>query len=255
VIERLRNLRRSSGSEFAAGMQRAWAHFLALGHYGTSVARAGAVLLERRTALRDALNHYLHKFVRIGPYLRSSAYWVRGPEGMNSDLLSRAAASLGVLIEAGGDGEKRNLCTMGVTSLPRERIRAGVELLARLIRQDPALGSRRLLDEPLTPLVGRALHRALAGKTLLYNTVYGDPCTIEVRRDGTLSGTAGYAGEDCDSGRWWVEGDRWYRQWHSWAYGESLGLHTVIDGDQVRWYRTEGLLIDTAVIVRNDGRS
>ena len=71
--------------------------------------------------------------------------------------------------------------------------------------------------------------------------------------DGTLTGRAGYSDEDQDSGRWWVEGDRWFRQWKQWAYGESVGYHTVVDGEQVRWFSAEGLLLDTAVIVRRRG--
>jgi GntR family transcriptional regulator/MocR family aminotransferase len=88
---------------------------------------------------------------------------------------------------------------------------------------------------------------------LLYNTVYGEPCTLQLEADGTLSGRAGYSNEDVDTGRWWVEGGRWFRQWKNWAYGESMGLHTVIDGEQVRWFSAEGLLIDTAIIVRARG--
>lgn len=250
VIDWLRQARRLQGGEFSPGLQRAWAHYLALGHYGAAVARASVELKARRIALRDALNHYLHKFVEIGQYVRSSAYWVRGAPGLDSTIFAATAASMGVLIEPVDEPGARNEFIMGVTGLPRSRIRTGVEQLARLIRRDPALGSRELRDEVLKPLSGRALHRAIAGKTLLYNTAYGEPCTIEVRRDGSLAGTAGYAGEDCDTGRWWVEADLWVRQWRSWAYGESLALHTIVEGDQVRWYRPEGLLVDTALIVR-----
>src|SRR3546814_18257197 len=50
-------------------------------------------------------------------------------------------------------------------------------------------------------LSGAALRRALAGKTLLYNTVYGEPCMIRVGRSGELVGTAGYANEDPDRDR------------------------------------------------------
>ena len=92
-----------------------------------------------------------------------------------------------------------------------------------------------------------------AARRLLYNTVYGDPCTLQLEADGTLSGRAGYSNEDQDSGRWWVEGDRWFRKWNHWAYGESVGYHTVVDGEQVRWFSTDGLLVDTAVIVRARG--
>ena len=90
----------------------------------------------------------------------------------------------------------------------------------------------------------------MAGSTLLYNTVYGEPARIEVRANGELIGTAGYANEDCDRGRWWIEDDRWYRQWQQWAYGEASGYAIVVEGDQLRWYGSDGLLADTAVITR-----
>src|SRR3546814_7922245 len=88
----------------------------------------------------------------------------------------------------------------------------------------------------------------MAGTTLLYNTVYGEPCTLELRSDGDLVGTAGYAGEDRDRGHWWTQDDRWYRQWHQWAYGEAVGFAVVVDGDHVRFYAEDGFMADTAVI-------
>ncbi len=253
LIARIRELRRHSGAEFPAGMQRAWAYFIGLGHYAGALARANVRLLERRTALRDALNHYLHRFVHIETHPAASAYWITGGPQWNATHLARAAANVGVLIEpVPAAGETAQLC-MGVTSIRAERIRAGVQELARIVRADPQLGSRTLRDETVAPLAGAALQRALAGATLLYNTAYGEPCTIHLGRDGTLSGRAGYSNEDRDSGRWWVEGERWYRQWQHWAYGESLGLITVIDGDQVRWFNADRLFIDSAVIVRRRG--
>lgn len=254
VVERARRLRTMAGTEFSPGIQRAWSYFLSLGHYNACMARAHRLLSLRRTALRDALNHYLHKFVAIESIPGTSAYQVRGPAGMNAQELARAAQSLGVLIDPANDPQQPEAFVMGVTSLPKESIRGGVEVLARLIRSDRRLGSRQLGDEPIQPLKGRALQRVLTGKTLLYNTVYGEPCTIELRANGELVGRAGYANEDCDTGRWWIENDRWFRQWQNWAYGEALGLITLVDGDQVRWYNAEGLFVDTALIVRNKRR-
>jgi GntR family transcriptional regulator/MocR family aminotransferase len=250
LVARMRNLRRDMGADFPVGLQRAWSYFLALGHYSRSIARADVRLAERRTALRDALNHYLHRFVRIEARAGSSAYWVGGGPQWNSEGLARAAANVGVLIEpVPASTEAAQFC-MGITSIKAERIRAGVQELARIIRADPRLGSRRLQDEGLAPLAGNALKRALSGATLLYNTVYGEPCTLTLSADGSLSGRAGYSNEDRDTGRWWVEGGLWFRQWHHWAYGEAMGLQTVIDGEQVRWFNTDGLLIDTALVVR-----
>jgi GntR family transcriptional regulator / MocR family aminotransferase len=253
LIARIRKFRRDTGAEFSAGLQRAWVYYIGLGHYAAALARASGRLLERRTALRDALNHYLHRFVRIETAPGSSAYWVSGGPQWNSVHLAQAAARLGVLIEpVTAAGASTQFC-MGVTSIRSARIREGVQELARIIRADPQLGSRTLREETVAPLAGRALKRALGGATLLYNTVYGDPCTLQLGKDGTLSGRAGYANEDEDSGLWWVEGDRWFRQWKHWAYGESVGYYTVVDGEQVRWFSADGLLADTALIVRPRG--
>ncbi len=138
---------------------------------------------------------------------------------------------------------------MGVTGLPAARIREGVRTLARLLRGDLSPSSRRIEADALAPLRGKALRRAMAGASLLYSTVYGEPCTLEIHADGNLTGTAGYDGEDCDRGHWWIEGDRWYRQWQQWAYGEASGYALVVDGDQLRLYGEDGFLADTAVLL------
>jgi GntR family transcriptional regulator/MocR family aminotransferase len=207
-------------------------------------------------ALRDALNHYLHKFVDIETLPGASAYWVRLRGEGDARELARRAAAVGVLIEPVRlDGDPEALC-MGISSIGEPRIRAGVVALSRLIRGDLALAPHHLGEEGIAPLRGRALKQAMAGATLLYNTVYGDPCTLEIRADGQLVGTAGYAGEDCDIGRWWLSDDRWHRQWQRWAYAEPAGYSVVVDGDQLRWYGDDGLLADTAVITRrNAGRA
>ena len=254
LIERIREVRRLMGNELPLGLQRAWAYFIGLGHYTAAMGRATEILRERRTALRDALNHYLHKFVSIHTRSGSSAYWVAGGSNLNATELAGAAAAVGILIEPLKDPGRPGVFCMGVTSLPKSRICEGVERLARIVRRDPRLGSRQLRDETALMLRNKGLHRAMAGTTLLYNTVYGEPCTIQVRADGSLLGRAGYANEDRDAGKWWTEGDRWFRQWHNWAYGEVAAFNTVIDGDQVRWFNSDGWLVDTAVIVRSPAR-
>lgn len=251
AMERIRQLRRAIGSEFPSGMQRAWSYYLALGHYSARLARAEKILEPRRTALRDALQHYLHKFITIESVPGGSAYRVIGPPGTNAFELARAAAEHGVLIEP-EDASRPEAFRMGVTSIHKDRIRSGVELLARLIRGDRRLGSRRIEDEASPPLRGRQLQRALSGSTWLYNTVYGEPCTIELRADGVLVGRAGYANDDCDTGRWWIEDDRWHRQWTHWAYAEVNAYTITLEGDQVRLFNQDGLLVDTSLIVRSE---
>jgi GntR family transcriptional regulator/MocR family aminotransferase len=89
----------------------------------------------------------------------------------------------------------------------------------------------------------------LNGATLLCRTVYGDPYSVEVRPDGTLIGKAGYAHEDCDEGEWWVEDDRWCRRWNVWSYGETARYYTVLEGDQIKWYKDDLVLFNRGVLV------
>jgi GntR family transcriptional regulator/MocR family aminotransferase len=84
--------------------------------------------------------------------------------------------------------------------------------------------------------------------TLLNKTVYGEPCTITLHKDGSMSGRSGYAGEDQDVGKWWIEGDKWVRQWNVWAFAEVLGFHISIDGDNLLWLDDGGSEVDRAII-------
>lgn len=249
-IDRARQLRRNQGTTPPRVMQRAWAYFIGLGHYSAGLVRAGRVLAERRIALRDALNQYLHQRVSIETSPGASTYWVSVPDGIDARELARQAAAIGVLVEPSRRGDGREALYMGVTSLDAARIRDGVRSLARLLRGDLSPSSRRIEDETIPPLQGKALRHAMAGASLLYGTVYGEPCTLDIHADGNLSGTAGYDGEDCDRGHWWIEGDRWYRQWQQWAYGEASSYALVVDGDQLRMYGEDGFLADTAVLLQ-----
>ncbi len=255
VIERLRKLRRNQGAAPAWLMQRAWAYFIGLGHYEAALAGVGRVLQRRQLALRDAVNHYLHDCAWIQTLPGSSAYWLRMKDGSDMPGIARRAAAAGVLVEPASLGNGQPTLCMGITSLPESRIREGVRVLSRLLRGGPGPAPQRLGADPVAPLRARALQGAMKGLRLLYNTVYGEPCTLELHPDGSMSGIAGVNGEDCDRGRWWVEGDHWFRQWQQWAYGEAAGFSVVIDGDQLRWYGEDGLLVDTAVILRADRRT
>ncbi|MEI7573578.1 MAG: PLP-dependent aminotransferase family protein, partial [Phenylobacterium sp.] len=256
VIAEARRLRHLSIRHPPLNNQRAAAHFLSMGHYDATMMRLGRLFRERRTALRDALNHYLQQSVAIGPLRGGATYWVRGPDHLDVEAFAAEAERRGVLIEPVGPyyadrKAPRNVFRLGVTSLPTDRIRQGVAALADLMRDLP--GTARAFPETASArLSGAALQAAMSGAVLLCKTVYGDPCTIELLTDGRMVGRAGYANEDCDEGRWWVEGDVWCRQWVRWSYGETSRLVTAIVGDRIGWFDVGGRLVDTAVIRRSD---
>lgn len=247
IIDELRRLRHQLGLAVPIANQRSWGHFIGLGHYTAALTRASKLLRERRTELRDALNYHMRKSVVIDNSPGASAYWVRGAKGLDAAELATKAAACGILIEPGPDLHG-NVFRMGVSGIDSARIRPGVQLLAGLLRREPAQMPRSLGEDDIAPLREAELHRAMSGTVLLYTTVYGDPCTIEIHPDGTLVGRAGHHNEDCDRGRWWIEDGLWYRQWHNWVYGERNGFCIVVEGRQMRWYGSDGLLADTAVI-------
>lgn len=236
--------------------QRTSAYFISLGYFDTTMMRIGRELHLRLIALRDALNHYLPQSVAVAPVRGGSTLWVEGPRGLDARDIARAAESRGVLIEpvsayyAGGEAPP-HVFRLGVTGIALNRIRDGVATLAETIG-DLAGGSIPHLDLGRREwLCGEELRQAMSGATLLYKTVYGDPCTIELLRDGAMRGRAGFANEDRDEGRWWVEGECWYRQWSTWAYGEASGFITRIEGGQVLWFNLQGKLVDRALFVKS----
>ncbi|QUD85953.1 aminotransferase-like domain-containing protein [Phenylobacterium montanum] len=252
VIAEARRLRRLSIKHPPLASQRAAAYFLSQGSYDKTMARTGRMLRQRRHALAEALNHYLQRWVSIDPAAGGTSYWVHGPVGVDARSLALEAEQRGVLIEPADvhfqGPSPNNLFRLGVTGVPLERIRAGIEVLAGLIRErispsfDPtALAPTLRSDE--------ALRAAMAGATLLCKTVYGEPCTIELRPDGSMIGRAGYGNEDQDQGHWWVEGDTWFRQWDSWAYGETSCYRPLIEHGRVQWLNAQGVAVDSAVYV------
>jgi GntR family transcriptional regulator/MocR family aminotransferase len=137
---------------------------------------------------------------------------------------------------------------MSVRGIPVGRIRPAIARLADLIRDLDRGLAERLGDCAGEWLRGAELERRLKGSSIFLETVYGDPCTIELLPDGQMNGRAGFADEDCDTGRWWVEGDLWFRQWRNWAYGDAVGYYTVLDGTTIKWFNADRRLANRATL-------
>ena len=166
--------------------QRSAALFLSMGHYDKTMLRMGRIFRERLIALRDALNHYRPRALTIAPVRGGTTYWVSGPEGLDARELAKHAAMRGVLIEPVGhyyarESTSANVFRMGITGIALDRIRPGVAVLTDVIGE--LVGGSVPEARKTHWLKGAILHRKLAGATLLYKTVYGDPCTIELHED------------------------------------------------------------------------
>jgi GntR family transcriptional regulator/MocR family aminotransferase len=232
--------------------QRTAAYFLSLGHYDTFMARLNHEMNRRWSALRDALNHYRPVFLTL-PIQGGTVFWVLCPEHIDAENLTREAAKRGILIEPethyyANRSKAKNSFRMGVTSIPADQIRDGVERLRELM-WDMTSGEADFLEQDDPNLLrGEQLQKVLSDSTWIYKTVYGDPTTIELHHDGTLSGRAGHANEDVDEGQWWIEGDLWCRRWNQWAYGEPGRYYISMNGQHLKFYNTEKRQIDSAII-------
>ena len=147
---------------------------------------------------------------------------MRLPEDFNVEFIASEAERRGILIEPVGhycaDREHAENCfRMGVTSLPVEKIRPGVAELTELIRMLVSGRVEHLETSVGEWLTGGDLKSAMTNKTIIYNVVYGVPCTIDLHADGRMVGTAGYANEDSDVGRW-------HRQWNEWCMARNAPI-------------------------------
>jgi GntR family transcriptional regulator / MocR family aminotransferase len=250
LIAEARKLRRLMVSQPPRNNQRAMAHFIRLGHYDAFTRHLHENFGKRWDALRSALNFYLPPWVEITPSHGGTVIWVQGSEDLDVARLVEEAARRGVLIEPVSNfyalsRRPGNCFRLGISGVPEDRIREGVARLATVVREFTA-GAREHIDQCTGQrLLAADLQHRLAGATMVTTRVYGEPLTIQLHEDGRMSGCAGFADEDRDSGHWWVEGDRWVRQWSRWSYGEPASYAVVLDGDHIKFYLESGFIEDS----------
>ncbi len=138
LIREARALRRLELRHPPANNQRAVALFLALGHHDSLVRRLSHTFRDRWKVTGEALARHMPDSARV-PAFGGTAYWVRGPASLDARELGRAALDEGILIEPGDlyfldpGNAPRNFFRLGFSSLPSNRIEAGVQRLAALV--------------------------------------------------------------------------------------------------------------------------
>jgi len=255
LIRQARHLRQIMLGRPGIITQRTAAFFLSLGHYDSFMARLYKIMGQRWQALRQALNHYLRDIEIELPTQGGTSLWVECPAEIAVDMLITEAAKRGILVEPDRHYYSKqqhpgSYFRLGVTSIPEENIREGVNQLTRLIRELCADQIQYMDTDDPTLLGAEELRAVMSDVTITTSTFYSDPCSIELHADGSMTGRSGHADEDCDTGTWWLEEDVWCRQWEVWGYGDVSKLRVSLDGDHIRWWRPGGRLVDSGILHR-----
>jgi GntR family transcriptional regulator/MocR family aminotransferase len=139
-IDQARALRRLMVRHPPNNNQRTAALFLSLGHHDTLIRRLHRAYRARWEVMASALQTHLPDAARV-PSFGGTSFWVEGPAGLDSERLAEAGREHGLLIEPGRiffgrPNPPRNYFRLGFSSIDEKMIEPGIELLARLIRQD-----------------------------------------------------------------------------------------------------------------------
>ena len=120
-------------------IQRTAAYFLSLGHYDSLIRRMGAAFHERRSAMEDAFLQHGLTVAGQGAF-GGSSFWMRGPDGVNTEKVAERLREKGVLIEPGRpffttEDAPKNYYRLAYSSLRLDKIADGVALIADEMRE------------------------------------------------------------------------------------------------------------------------
>lgn len=118
--------------------QRTAAYFLSLGHYDAMIGRLGKAFEQRRRVMEDAISQAGLEVAGRGAF-GGSSFWMRAPDGTDSESLAARLAEVDVLIEPGGaffSPESRNprYFRLAYSSIPASRITEGIARIGAAIR-------------------------------------------------------------------------------------------------------------------------
>ena len=102
-------------------IQRTMAYFLGLGHYDALVNRMKSAFRRRRQAMAEAIAAEGLEVAGQGGF-GGSSFWMRAPEGVDTEALALRLRAEGVLIEPGGrsltgDDAPRNFYRLAYSSI------------------------------------------------------------------------------------------------------------------------------------------
>ncbi len=135
LIRELRALRRLVMRHVPTNNQQVAASFIAHGHQEAFVRRLNIAYRERAERLRAALARHAPRLVPVAAH-GGSALWVSASKGTDTRELAARLYRQGVVVEPGdvffaGARQPRHHLRIGYSSIPAERIEAGVRVIAR----------------------------------------------------------------------------------------------------------------------------
>jgi len=138
-ISEARALRRLIMRHPPANNQRAAAYFLSRGHHESLLRLLVKSNKKKRELLIESLERYLPGWTMALNH-GGSSIWLSGPKDLDARKLAEACRAKGVLIEPGSvhyisDDRPFNHFRLGYTSIPLERIEAGVKLIAEVAQE------------------------------------------------------------------------------------------------------------------------
>ena len=133
-IREARALRASVLRHPPGHIQRTASYFLSLGHYDALIRRMGSALHERRAKMEETIAQTGLNIAGQGAH-GGSSFWMRAPEGIDTQVLANRLRARGVLIEPGhsffgGDEQPQNFYRLGYSSITANRIPEGLQALA-----------------------------------------------------------------------------------------------------------------------------
>lgn len=118
-------------------IQRTAAYFLSLGHYGAQINRMQKTYQRRRQVMEEAIR--VSGLTLAGRVIDGgSCFWMRAPDGVNTEDLARRLHSHGVVIEPGAaffdpENAPESYYRLAYSSIASSRIPRGIEIIAEEI--------------------------------------------------------------------------------------------------------------------------
>jgi len=100
-------------------------------------------------------------------------------------------------------------------------------------------------------LSGAQIEQMLLNGTIQGKNQWGNPYTVTYGEGGEMSGVAGKNDEYRDTGKWWIEGDRFCRQYKEWLEGKAACLDVVHEDGIFKWHDTDGKFLSKDHYVPN----